>query len=43
MSLVALLKTHLSRFNDYWFTVDRWMKDGGWRRKNGGCRRYNRE
>ena len=31
MSLVALLKTHLSHFTDHSFTVFRWMKDGGWR------------
>ena len=33
MSLVALLKTHLSHFTDYSFTVYRWMKDGGSRRR----------
>ena len=30
MSLVALLKTRLSQFTDYSFTVYRWMKDGEW-------------
>ena len=32
MSLVALLKTYLSRLTDYSFTVYRCMKDGGCRR-----------
>ena len=34
MSLVALLKTHLSHFTDHSFTVFRWMKDEGWRMEN---------
>ena len=29
MCLVALLKTRLSHFTDYSFTVYRWMKDAG--------------
>ena len=29
MSLVALLKTHLSHFTDYSFNVYIWMKDAG--------------
>ena len=29
MSLVALLKTSLSYFADYSFTIYRWMKDAG--------------
>ena len=33
MSLLALLKTHLSHFTDCSFTVFRWMKDGGWRKQ----------
>ena len=33
MSLFALLKTRLSYFTDYSFTVYRWMKDGGCRRR----------
>ena len=33
MSLFALLKTRLSHFTDYSFTVYRWMKDGGCRRR----------
>ena len=33
MSAVALLKTVLSLFTDCSFTVNRWMKDGGWRRR----------
>ena len=31
MSLVALLKTCLSHFTDYSFTLYRWMKGEGWR------------
>ena len=33
MSVVALLKTVLSLFTDCSFTVNRWMKDRGWRRR----------
>ena len=33
MCLVALLKTRLSHFTDYSFTVFTWMKDGGRRRR----------
>ena len=29
MSVVVLLKTYFSLFNDYSFTVYRWMEDGG--------------
>ena len=31
MFLVALLKTHVSHFTNYSFTVYRWMKEEGWR------------
>ena len=34
MSLVALLKTHLSHFTDHSFSVFRWMKVGEWRMEN---------
>ena len=34
MSLVALLKTHLSHFTDHSFTVFRWIKDEGGRMEN---------
>ena len=34
MSLVALLRSGLSYFTDYSFTVYRWMKDGGCRRRH---------
>ena len=33
MSVVALVKTCLSLFTDYSFTVYRWIEDGGWRRR----------
>ena len=36
MSVVAILKTCLSLFTDYSFTVYRRMEDGGWRMEDGG-------
>ena len=38
MSVVAILKTRLSLFTDYSFTVYRWMEVGGWRMEDGGWR-----